>query len=132
LEHSVWAWTDRVSYQALHSGDLGAILRAYRRINGLSQEKLAAVLGYDNTYISMIETGRRDVHDVAARRHIARTLAIPSHLLGVTDPADTEFVAMIAFAESTVRLVLQPQGEIGGAALVVEVAGAGLVASSPA
>jgi hypothetical protein len=53
-------------------------------------------------------------------------------LLGVTDPADTEFVAMIAFAESTVRLVLQPQGEIGGAALVVEVAGAGLVASSPA
>jgi transcriptional regulator with XRE-family HTH domain len=104
LEHSVWAWTDRVSYQALHSGDLGAILRAYRRINGLSQEKLAAVLGYDNTYISMIETGRRDVHDVAARRHIARTLAIPSHLLGVTDPADTEFVAMIAFAESTVRL----------------------------
>lgn len=104
LKHSVWAWTDRVSCQALRSGDLGAILRAYRRINGLSQEKLAAVLGYDNTYISMIETGRRDVHDVASRRHIARTLAIPPHLLGVTDPADTEFVAMIAFAESTVRL----------------------------
>jgi transcriptional regulator with XRE-family HTH domain len=104
LKHSVWAWTDQASYQALHSGDLGAILRAYRRINGLSQEKLAAVLGYDNTYISMIETGRRNVHDVATRRHIARTLAIPPHLLGVTDPADTEFAAMIAFAESTIRL----------------------------
>src|SRR5216684_1634250 len=36
--------------------------------------------------------------------HITRTLAIPSHLLGVTDPADTEFVAMVAFAESTTRL----------------------------
>jgi hypothetical protein len=31
-------------------------------------------------------------------------LAIPSHLLGVTDPADTDFVAMVAFAESTIRL----------------------------
>jgi transcriptional regulator with XRE-family HTH domain len=100
----VWDWTDHASYQALRSGDLGAILRAYRRINGLSQEKLAAVLGYDKTYISMIETGRRAVHDVATRRHMGKTLAIPSHLLGVTDPADTDFVAMVAFAESTIRL----------------------------
>jgi transcriptional regulator with XRE-family HTH domain len=104
LKASVWDWTDHVSHEALRSGDVGAILRAYRRINALSQEKLAAVLGYDKTYISMIETGRRVVHDVATRRHIARTLAIPPHLLGVTDPADTEFVAMIAFAESTIRL----------------------------
>ena len=101
---SVWGWTDHVSGQALRSGDLGAILRAYRRINALSQEKLAAALGYDKTYISMIETGRRVIHDVATRRHIARTLAIPPHLLGVTDPADTEFAAMVAFAESTIRL----------------------------
>lgn len=104
LTASVWDWTDRASRQALRSGDLGAILRAYRRVNGLSQEKLAVVLGYDKTYISMIERGRRAVHDVATRRHIARTLAIPPHLLGVTDPADTEYIAMIAFAESTIRL----------------------------
>ena len=104
LKPSVWDWTDHASCQALRSGDLGAILRAYRRINGLSQERLAAVLGYDNTYISMIETGRRAVHDVATRRHIGKTLAIPAHLLGVTDPADIEFVAMVAFAESTIRL----------------------------
>lgn len=104
LKPSVWDWTDHASYQALRSGNLGAILRAYRRINGLSQEKLAAVLGYDKTYISMIETGRRVVHDVATRRHIGKTLAIPAHLLGVTDPADTEFAAMVAFAESAIRL----------------------------
>jgi transcriptional regulator with XRE-family HTH domain len=100
----VWGWTDRASHQALRSGDLGAILRAYRRVNALSQEKLAALLGYDKTYISMIERGRRTAQDVATRRHIARTLAIPPHLLGVTDPDDTEFVAMLAFAESTIRL----------------------------
>jgi transcriptional regulator with XRE-family HTH domain len=104
LRPSVWDWMDHGSRQALRSGDLGAILRAYRRINALSQEKLAAILGYDKTYISMIETGRRVVQDVATRRHIARTLTIPPHLLGVTDQADTEFVAMIAFAESTIRL----------------------------
>ena len=90
LTPSVWGWTDHASYRALRPGDLGAILRAYRRINNLSQGRLAAVLGYDTTYISMIETGRRAVRDVATRRYIGKTLAIPSHLLGVTDPADSE------------------------------------------
>jgi transcriptional regulator with XRE-family HTH domain len=95
---------DPASRTAVRSGDLGEILRAHRRINHLSQEKLAAILGYDTSYICMIETGRRSAADVATRRHIARRLAIPAHLLGVTDPADTEYVAMIAFAEATVRL----------------------------
>ena len=57
LKPSVWAWTDHASDQVLGSGNLGTILRTYRRINALSQEKLAAILGYDKTYISMIETG---------------------------------------------------------------------------
>ena len=73
----MWDWTDHASRQALRSGDLGAILRAYRRVNGLSQEKLAVVLGYDKTYISMIERGRRAVHDVATRRYIGKTWRYP-------------------------------------------------------
>jgi transcriptional regulator with XRE-family HTH domain len=104
LAPSVWGWLDPASRTALRSGDLGEILRAHRRINHLSQEKLAAILGYDTSYISLIETGRRPAADVATRRHIARRLAIPAHLLGVTDPADTEYLAMIAFAKATVRL----------------------------
>ena len=52
----------------------------------------------------MIETGRRAVHDVPARRHIARVLAIPAHLLGVTDAGDTEHAALVALAGSAVRL----------------------------
>ena len=52
----------------------------------------------------MIETGRPAVHDVPARRHIARTLAIPPHLLGVTDPRDSEHVAMVSFAQAIIRL----------------------------
>jgi hypothetical protein len=52
----------------------------------------------------MIETGRRAVHDVPARRHIAQSLAIPPHLLGVTDPRDSEHVAMVSFAQAVIRL----------------------------
>ena len=48
----------------------------------------------------MLETGRRRVQDVPTRRHIAGVLAIAPHLLGVTDPADSDHVS----AESTIRL----------------------------
>ncbi|MGH3979678.1 MAG: helix-turn-helix domain-containing protein, partial [Pseudonocardiaceae bacterium] len=84
--------------------DLGAILRTYRRLNRLSQEKLATILGYDKTYVSMIETGRRVISDIATRRHIADALALPAHALGVTDTSDADFAAMIQFADSTIRL----------------------------
>ena len=72
LAPAAWAWTDPAAAQALRSRQLGLILRAYRTASGLTQEQLAARLGYDKTYVSMIETGRRAVHDVPARRHIAR------------------------------------------------------------
>ncbi|MGH3192547.1 MAG: helix-turn-helix domain-containing protein, partial [Streptosporangiaceae bacterium] len=42
-------------------GDLGAILRGYRRASALTQQQLAGLLGYDRTSISMIESGRRSV-----------------------------------------------------------------------
>jgi predicted transcriptional regulator len=66
---AIWLWSSPEA--ALATRDLGTILRAYRRLNRLSQEKLAAVLDYDKTYVSMIETGRRTIGDVAIRRHIA-------------------------------------------------------------
>lgn len=52
----------------------------------------------------MIETGRRAAHDVPARRHIAKSLAIPPHLLGVTDARDSEHAAMVSFAQAVIRL----------------------------
>ncbi|HUQ54331.1 helix-turn-helix domain-containing protein [Lentzea sp.] len=76
----------------------------YRRLNKLSQERLAALLGYDKTYVSMIETGRRSISNVATRRHIACTLGLPMHALGVTDNDDADFAAMIQFGDSTIRL----------------------------
>ncbi|WP_336159907.1 helix-turn-helix transcriptional regulator [Amycolatopsis sp. VC5-11] len=80
------------------------ILRAYRAANGLSQEALAAILGYSKSYVALIESRRRTPHDVAGRRHIARALGLPFHLLGVTDPGDADFAALVHFGDSVIRL----------------------------
>jgi transcriptional regulator with XRE-family HTH domain len=52
-------WSSAEASRALRSRDLAVILRTYRQLNRLSQEQLALLLGYDKTYISMIETRRR-------------------------------------------------------------------------
>lgn len=104
LMPAVWLWSAPEATAALRSRDLATILRVYRRLNKLSQERLATLLGYDKTYVSMIETGRRNISDVATRRHIARTLGLPMHVLGVTDNDDADFAAMIQFGDSTIRL----------------------------
>lgn len=101
---AVWLWAGAATSTALATRDLGVILRTYRRINGISQEKLGALLGFDKTYVSMIETGRRIISDVVTLRRIARTLGLPPHVLGVTDSDDTDFEAMLQFADSTIRL----------------------------
>jgi transcriptional regulator with XRE-family HTH domain len=85
-------------------GDLGAILRGYRRVSALTQQQLADMLGYDRTYISMIESGRRNVTDRGTLAHIAGTLAIPPHVLGIVGPDDADFAAMLAFGTSVIRL----------------------------
>ncbi|MGW4842449.1 helix-turn-helix domain-containing protein [Nocardia brasiliensis] len=84
--------------------DLPTILRTYRRINGLNQIALAELLGYDKSYVSMLETGRRAITDLASRRHIAARLGLPAHILGVTGTDDAEYRAMLQFGDSTVRL----------------------------
>jgi transcriptional regulator with XRE-family HTH domain len=101
---AMWLWSGQDASAALRSRDLGQILRVYRRINRLSQERLAAVLGYDKTYISMIETHRRAITDVGTLRHIAHTLSVPVHILGVTEPDDATYLAMVQFADSILNL----------------------------
>ncbi|HTU74048.1 MAG TPA: helix-turn-helix domain-containing protein [Trebonia sp.] len=79
-------------------------MRGYRRAGALTQQQLADMLGYDRTYISLIESGRRRVTDRGALAHIASTLAIPPRVLGVTGPDDADFAAMLAFGTSVIRL----------------------------
>jgi len=101
---ATWLWTKDTARAALASGDLALIIRTYRAATGTSQRRLAELLGYDPTYISMIETGRREIGDVATRLRIARCLSLPAHTLGVADPDVADFTAMLQFGESTIRL----------------------------
>ncbi|MGH3875964.1 MAG: helix-turn-helix domain-containing protein [Actinophytocola sp.] len=104
LVPALWMWSTREAAAALTSRDLATILQTYRRLNGLSQQRLADILGYDKTYVSMIETGRRSINDIGTRRHIARKLGLPTHVFGVTDGGDADFAAMVQFGDSTIRL----------------------------
>lgn len=85
-------------------GDLGKFLRAYRHANRLTQQHLADLLGYDRTYISMIERGRRSVTDRGTLAYLARALAIPPHLLGIAGAEECGFGAALALGASVIRL----------------------------
>jgi hypothetical protein len=67
---------------ALASRNLALIIRTYRAATGMSQRRLAELLGYDPTHISMIETGRREI-------------GLPAHTLGVSGPDDADFTGAL-------------------------------------
>lgn len=102
--HAQWHWATPQAQLILGTGDLSSILRFYRRVHGMNQTELGALLGYDKTYISALELGKRALDDVSSRRRVCDCLELPPHVLGITDPADTDHRAMLQFGESTVRL----------------------------
>ena len=81
-----------------------AILCGYWRACALTQQQLADMLGYDRSYISMIEFGRRALTGRGTLAHIAHTLAIPPSVLGIAGPEDADFAAMLAFGTSVIWL----------------------------
>ncbi|UFR03668.1 helix-turn-helix transcriptional regulator [Streptomyces sp. Go40/10] len=102
--HAQWHWATPQAQLVLATGDLADILRFYRRVHSLNQTALGELLGYDKTYISALELGKRSLDDVPSRRRICEALQLPPHVLGVTDPTDTDHRVMLQFGESTVRL----------------------------
>jgi hypothetical protein len=52
----------------------------------------------------MIERGRRSVTDRGTLAHIASTLAVPPHVLGIAGHDDADVASMLAFGTSVVRL----------------------------
>ena len=61
-----WHWATPQAQRILADGHLGEILRFHRAIHSLSQAQLAGILGYDKTYISALETGKRALDDVGS------------------------------------------------------------------
>src|SRR6266498_2912580 len=68
---------------------LGEVLRQYRAEHHLTQAALGKLLQVDQTYVSMIERGRRAVRDVGFLLRACRLLGIPPADLGLSN----EFVA---------------------------------------
>jgi len=64
---------------------LGTVLKEYRHEHGLTQAALGELLQVDQTYVSMIERGRRQIRDVSFLLRICRLLDIPPADLGLSD-----------------------------------------------
>jgi transcriptional regulator with XRE-family HTH domain len=99
-----WHWATTAAQAVLEKRDLGAILRFYRAANGLNQTQLGSLLGYDKTYVSLLETGRRRLTDIGSIEQVCEQLGLPPHVLGITTSADTDHRLVLQLGESTVRL----------------------------
>ncbi|MFI6030726.1 helix-turn-helix domain-containing protein [Amycolatopsis magusensis] len=104
LAPALWMWSDPASRAALTSGRLHLILRAYRRANGMSLAAMSELTGYDASYLGHIENERRVIADIGMLRYLAAALALPAHLLGVTDPDHGDFAGLVQFGGSVIRL----------------------------
>ncbi|MFY7067089.1 helix-turn-helix domain-containing protein [Nocardiopsis changdeensis] len=114
-----WLWLLPEARQALESRELAVILRCYRRLTGLSQAAMGELLGYDPSYISLLERRQRTIGDRQGLAHISRVLSIPPHALGISTEEDADFLAALQFGESTVRLA-EIARQAGRAAEAVE------------
>src|ERR1022692_2787296 len=81
---SSWLWP-QVGDQPAGLPGLGVIFREYREANHLSQAALGELLQLDQTYISLIERGRRQIRDVEFLLRVARLLGIPPADLGLSN-----------------------------------------------
>lgn len=99
-----WLWLLPEARQALETRELAVILRCYRKLTGLFQAAMGELLGYDPSYVSLLERRQRTISDRQGLSHVSRVLAIPPHALGITAEEDVDFLAALQFGESTVRL----------------------------
>lgn len=76
-----WLWTPPRPASA--SVGVGQLLRTYRQTHGLTQQQLADLLGFDQSYVSKVESGRRAIHDISTLRHIARNLGLAPEDVGL-------------------------------------------------
>lgn len=65
------------------SSNLGAILRAYRSANSLTQGQLAELLLTTQSNLSRIESGRQHIRDIDQLRWMAERMGLPPEHLGL-------------------------------------------------
>ena len=89
----------------LRLSDIGHVLQHYRSLHQLTQRDLAALLGFDQSYISKLENGQ-SLRDIAALKHIAQCLSIPGQWLGLIaeESPNAQSSELIEVAPSVIRL----------------------------
>ena len=85
-------------------------MRGYRRASTLTQQQLADMLGYDRTYISMIESGRRSV---AFGTSVIRLAGIARHS-GRAAEAVSELWPLITWLEARAAAGYAARVPVGG------------------
>ncbi|WP_406076162.1 helix-turn-helix transcriptional regulator [Streptomyces virginiae] len=63
-------------------------MKAYRALHKLKQQDLADLLGYDQSYVSLLERGKRHIRDMVELRRLAHALALPEDELGLLPPTE--------------------------------------------
>jgi transcriptional regulator with XRE-family HTH domain len=74
---------------------LGEVLREYRSAHHLTQAALARRLGVDQTYVSLIERGRRTIRDIGFLLRVSQVLEIPPADLGLSNELMTAGLARV-------------------------------------
>ncbi|MEU6481569.1 hypothetical protein ABZ858_32780 [Streptomyces sp. NPDC047017] len=97
-------WYTPQGSRVLRSGDLGAILRYYRKFRKCTQRRLSEMVGVDRTLVSLWETGSRRLDSIPDRITLADRLGIPYASLGISGVGQQDHAEMIASGESVVRL----------------------------
>lgn len=75
--------------RALATWEMSAIVRSYRRHTGATQAAIAAAVGIDQSEVSRLEQGKKQVRDRHQLMAWTRALGVPDHLLGML-PDDGE------------------------------------------
>ncbi|MBT2470200.1 helix-turn-helix transcriptional regulator [Streptomyces sp. ISL-66] len=89
-----WLASDTERATPPDGSNLADVLKAYRALHKLKQQDLADLLGYDQSYVSLLERGKRSIRDMDELRRLARALALPEDELGLLPSA--EAVATVA------------------------------------
>jgi len=89
----------------LRLSDVGHVLKHYRSLHQLTQRDLAALLGFDQSYISKLENGQ-SLRDLATLKHIAQCLGIPGQWLGLLSEGapNAQSSELIEIVPSVIRL----------------------------
>ncbi|MFF3214036.1 helix-turn-helix transcriptional regulator [Streptomyces sp. NPDC002886] len=85
---SHWLGSDTERAAPPDGSNLADVLKAYRALHKLKQQDLADLLGYDQSYVSLLERGKRSIRDMDELRRLARALALPEDELGLLPSAE--------------------------------------------